>query len=167
MASLDRLGRNVAERVRAYEELKALGVTIHSAREGGIVSEFTYNILAAVAQEESRKLSERVRGSWRYFEEHGWKSRAVRPGGTRSVPRRTPSARTVRRKSCSFSPGEGPVRLRALGAARGRRVDPLDRALGVRAARLRFGAASPSTSPRSATYSRRRSMSADSAACTT
>jgi len=72
VASLDRLGRNVAERVRAYEELKALGVTIHSAREGGIVSEFTYNILAAVAQEESRKLSERVRGSWRYFDEHGW-----------------------------------------------------------------------------------------------
>ena len=35
-------------------------MTIHSAREGGIVSEFTYNILAAVAQEESRKLSERV-----------------------------------------------------------------------------------------------------------
>ena len=72
VASLDRLGRNVAERVRAYEELKALGVTIHSAREGGIVSEFTYNILAAVAQEESRKLSERVRASWRYFEEHRW-----------------------------------------------------------------------------------------------
>src|SRR6266536_2995982 len=72
VASLARLGRNVAERVRAYEELKALGVPIHSAREGGIVSEFTYNILAAVAQEESRKLSERVRSSWRYFEEYGW-----------------------------------------------------------------------------------------------
>ena len=72
VASLDRLGRNVAERVRAYEELKALGVTIHSAREGGIVSEFTYNILAAVAQEESRKLSRARPGSWRYFDEHGW-----------------------------------------------------------------------------------------------
>lgn len=72
VASLDRLGRNVAERVRAYEELKALGVMIHSAREGGIVSEFTYNILAAVAQEETRKLSERIRASWRYFDERGW-----------------------------------------------------------------------------------------------
>jgi len=72
VASLDRLGRNVAERVRAYEELKHLGASIHSVREGGIVSEFTYNILAAVAQEESRKLGERVRGSNRYFVEHGW-----------------------------------------------------------------------------------------------
>lgn len=72
VASLDRLGRNVAERVRAYQELKELGVTIHSVREGGVVSEFTYNILASVAQEESRKLSERVKASWRYFEERGW-----------------------------------------------------------------------------------------------
>jgi len=72
VASLDRLGRNIAERVRAYEELKALGIAIHSAREGGIVSEFTYNILAAVAQEESRKLGERVRASSRYFVERGW-----------------------------------------------------------------------------------------------
>jgi hypothetical protein len=72
VASLDRLGRNVAERVRAYQELKALGAPIHSVREGGIVSEFTYNILAAVAQEESRKLGERVRASTRYFVEHGW-----------------------------------------------------------------------------------------------
>ena len=73
VASLDRLGRNVAERVRAYEELKRLGVPIHSAREGGIVSEFTYNILAAVAQEESRKLGERVRGSNKHFVEKGWR----------------------------------------------------------------------------------------------
>jgi len=72
VASLDRLGRNVAERVRAYEELKALGIAIHSVREGGIVSEFTYNILAAVAQEESRKLSERVRASNSHFIEKGW-----------------------------------------------------------------------------------------------
>jgi DNA invertase Pin-like site-specific DNA recombinase len=86
VASLDRLGRNVAERVRAYEELKALGVTIHSAREGGVVSEFTYNILAAVAQEESRKLSERVRGSWPYFDEHGWHKPGSAPWGYRWRP---------------------------------------------------------------------------------
>lgn len=73
VASLDRLGRNVAERVRAYDELKQLGATIHSVREGGLVSEFTYNILAAVAQEESRKLGERVRASSRYFVERGWR----------------------------------------------------------------------------------------------
>jgi DNA invertase Pin-like site-specific DNA recombinase len=81
VASLDRLGRNVAERVRAYEELKALGISIHSAREGGIVSEFTYNILAAVAQEESRKLGERVRASTRYFAERGWHSVGRTPWG--------------------------------------------------------------------------------------
>lgn len=72
VAARDRLGRNVAERVRAYEELKRLGAPIHSVREGGIVSEFTYNILAAVAQEESRKLSERVRASNRHVVEKGW-----------------------------------------------------------------------------------------------
>src|SRR5690242_1155652 len=33
VASLDRLGRNVAERVRAYDELKRLGAPIHSVRE--------------------------------------------------------------------------------------------------------------------------------------
>ena len=73
VASLDRLGRNVAERVRAWKELASLGVAIHSVREGGIVSEFTYNILAAVAQEESRKLGERVRSSNRHFIEKGWR----------------------------------------------------------------------------------------------
>jgi hypothetical protein len=72
VASLDRLGRDVAERVRAWKELKDLGATIHSVREGGIVSEFTYNILASVAQEESRKLGERVRGSNLHFIENGW-----------------------------------------------------------------------------------------------
>ena len=72
VASLDRLGRNVAERVRAYEELKRIGAPIHSVREGGLVSEFTYNILAAVAQEESRKLGGRVRASVRHFVERGW-----------------------------------------------------------------------------------------------
>src|SRR5215208_4482082 len=72
VASLDRLGRSIAERVRAYEELKQLGAPIHSVREGGLVFEFTYNILAAVAQEESRKLGERVRASVKYVAERGW-----------------------------------------------------------------------------------------------
>lgn len=72
VASLDRLGRNVAERVRAYEELKALGASIHSVREGGLVSELTYNILASVAQEESRKLSERISASNREYIANGW-----------------------------------------------------------------------------------------------
>jgi DNA invertase Pin-like site-specific DNA recombinase len=86
VASLDRLGRNVAERVRAYEELKQLGAPIHSVREGGLVSEFTYNILAAVAQEESRKLSERVRASNRYLIERGWHPVGRAPWGYRWRP---------------------------------------------------------------------------------
>src|SRR5215212_1996393 len=87
VASLDRLGRNVAERVRAYEELKRLGAPIHSVREGGIVSEFTYNILAAVAQEESRKLGERVRASNRHFIERGWHPPGSRAWGYADRPR--------------------------------------------------------------------------------
>ena len=85
VASLDRLGRSIAERVRAYEELRQLGAPIHSVREGGLVSEFTYNILAAVAQEESRKLGERVRASARYFAERGWHPVGRAPWGYRSA----------------------------------------------------------------------------------
>jgi site-specific DNA recombinase len=73
VASLDRLGRNIKERVRAYEELtQDLRVSIHSVREGGVVGEFTYNVLAAVAQEESRKLGERVRATFQHVERKGW-----------------------------------------------------------------------------------------------
>ena len=74
VAALDRLGRNVAERVRVWDELKRLDVPLYSIREGGIQTEFTYNILAAVAQEESRKIGERVRSSSQYFISMGWRS---------------------------------------------------------------------------------------------
>lgn len=86
VASLDRLGRSVAERVRAYEELARLGAPIHSVREGGLVSELTYNILAAVAQEESRKLSERVRASIRFFQGQGWHPPGSRAWGYADRP---------------------------------------------------------------------------------
>lgn len=72
VAALDRLGRNVRERVRAYEELKSLGVNIHSVREGGVVDELTYNILASVAQEESRKIQERTRRQNAFYAATGW-----------------------------------------------------------------------------------------------
>ena len=74
VAALDRLGRNVAQRARVWEEMKRLGVLIHSVREGGVVSELTYNILASVAQEESRKNSERVTASNLYFIGRGWRA---------------------------------------------------------------------------------------------
>jgi hypothetical protein len=58
--------------VRVWDELKRLGVPLHSIREGGLQSEFAYMILAAVAQEESRKLSERVRAVYHEFVNRGW-----------------------------------------------------------------------------------------------
>ncbi len=72
VAALDRFGRRLLERVRAREELKALGVPVHSVREGGEVSDLISNILASVAQEESRRLGERVRASHEYFTARGW-----------------------------------------------------------------------------------------------
>jgi site-specific DNA recombinase len=57
---LDRLGRRILERVRCREELKMLGVPVHSVREGGEVSDLVANILASVAEEEIRTLGERV-----------------------------------------------------------------------------------------------------------
>lgn len=79
VAALARLGRRVAERVRAWEELKTLGVAIHSAREGGVVTEILYNLMASMAQEEVRLLSERISRSNRAYREAGW----LRPGGCR------------------------------------------------------------------------------------
>lgn len=72
VAALDRFGRRLIERVRAREELKALGVPVHSVRDGGEVSDLVSNILASVAQEEVRRLGERVSASRRYVRERGW-----------------------------------------------------------------------------------------------
>lgn len=72
VAKIDRLGRNLAESVRAWDELKRLGVELHSVRDGGLINEMHYNLMAVFAQEESRRIGERVRASWHYFEERGW-----------------------------------------------------------------------------------------------
>jgi site-specific DNA recombinase len=72
VAKVDRLGRNLAESIRAWDELKSLGVEVHSVRDGGRMTEMHYNLMAVFAQEESRRIGERVRASWRYFEERGW-----------------------------------------------------------------------------------------------
>lgn len=73
VAALDRFGRRLLERVRSREELKALGVPTHSCREGGEVSDLVANILATVAQEEVRRLGERIQASRRYMISLGWK----------------------------------------------------------------------------------------------
>jgi site-specific DNA recombinase len=73
VAALDRFGRRVLERVRSREELKKLGVPTHSVREGGEVSDLIANILASVAEEETRRLGERVRATRQHLRAMGWK----------------------------------------------------------------------------------------------
>ena len=80
---LDRLGRRILERVRCREELKALGVPVHSVREGGEVSDLVANILASVAEEESRALGERVAASIQHIRANGWYSPSRAPWGYR------------------------------------------------------------------------------------
>src|SRR5439155_5309710 len=81
VAALDRFGRAILERVRCREELKALGVATHSVREGGEVSDIVANVLAAVAQEEVRRLGERVRASNRHLSDGGWHHLGGAPWG--------------------------------------------------------------------------------------
>ncbi len=81
VARLDRFGRRLLERVRAREELKSLGVPTHSVREGGEVSDLVANILASVAEEESRRLGERVSDARRHITDQGWFYPARYPWG--------------------------------------------------------------------------------------
>lgn len=83
VAALDRFGRLLMERVRSREELKALGVATHSVREGGEVSDLVANILAAVAQEETRRMGERVQATWALVRERGWAVNGGPPWGYR------------------------------------------------------------------------------------
>lgn len=69
---LDRLGRRLLERVRCREELKVLGVPVHSVLEGGEVSDLLANILASIAEEEVRALGERVAVAMRHIATSGW-----------------------------------------------------------------------------------------------
>jgi site-specific DNA recombinase len=86
VAKVDRLGRNLAESIRAWNELTALGVELHSIRDGGRMSEMYYNLMAVFAQEESRRIGERVRASMTYFEERGWHRPGRTPWGYRWRP---------------------------------------------------------------------------------
>jgi DNA invertase Pin-like site-specific DNA recombinase len=72
VAALDRFGRKLLERVRCREELKALGIPVHSVREGGEVGDLVANILASVAQEEVRLLGQRVSAARRHLQANGW-----------------------------------------------------------------------------------------------
>ena len=81
VAALDRFGRKLLERVRCREELKNLGVSVHSVRDGGEVSDLVSNILASVAQEEVRRLGERVRAARRHITANGWHAVGRAPWG--------------------------------------------------------------------------------------
>jgi DNA invertase Pin-like site-specific DNA recombinase len=83
---LDRLGRRILERVRCREELKVLGVPVHSVREGGEVSDLVANILASVAEEESRALGERVAAAKQHLTSNGWYITGQVPWGYRMRP---------------------------------------------------------------------------------
>lgn len=72
VAALDRFGRRLKERVERREELKSLNVPVHSVREGGEVSDLTANILGSVAEEEVRRLGERVSYVIRNVTATGW-----------------------------------------------------------------------------------------------
>jgi DNA invertase Pin-like site-specific DNA recombinase len=78
---LHRFGRRVAERVRCWEELAELGVAIHSVAEGGVVLEVVANILASIAQEESRQIGERVASTWAHVTALGWAKTTTAPWG--------------------------------------------------------------------------------------
>ena len=91
---LDRLGRRILERVRCREELKALGVPLHSIREGGEVSDLVANILASVAEEETRALGERVSVAKQHIGENGWYVGGRAPWGYRLRPA-TPEERAL------------------------------------------------------------------------
>jgi site-specific DNA recombinase len=80
---LDRFGRRVLERVRCREELKSLGVSTHSVREGGEVSDLVANILASVAQDEVERLGQRVRDSFQYTTRQGFAKPGTAPFGYR------------------------------------------------------------------------------------
>jgi DNA invertase Pin-like site-specific DNA recombinase len=65
-AALDRLGRHLLEAVRCRAELKALGVPLHSVRDGGEVPDLVANVLVAVAQDEQQRRRERMWAAYRH-----------------------------------------------------------------------------------------------------
>lgn len=68
---LDRFGRNLRESVTACSELDELRVEVHSVREGHM-SAFIRNILLTLAEEESRRIGERVFAAQHFLASQGW-----------------------------------------------------------------------------------------------
>jgi DNA invertase Pin-like site-specific DNA recombinase len=77
----DRLGRDMPESARAYDELTKLGVDVHVSFSGGVPSELEYYMRALIAQEESRNTSRRVKGIFAGFKSGGWHKPGSAPWG--------------------------------------------------------------------------------------
>ena len=117
---LHRLGRRLAESVRAREELKALGVPVHSVQEGGEVSDFLANIMASVAQYEVEQLGERVSEVAQYSRSNGWHVAGAKPWGYRLAPATEEQRRQgAQKKVLEVVPEEAPYVAEAFRRAAG------------------------------------------------
>lgn len=83
---LDRFGRSVLDRARRGEEFRLLRIPVHSTQEGGLLPDLVSNLLAAVAEEEVRRLRERVAASRRHVAAGGWYLPGGPPWGYRWRP---------------------------------------------------------------------------------
>lgn len=83
---LDRFGRRLEERIARRRELREIGVTTHSVREGGEVSDLTANFLAVLAEEEVERLGDRIRDTRVHNETNGWHVPGRPPFGYRLRP---------------------------------------------------------------------------------
>lgn len=94
----DRLGRRLSELARAYEELTDAGCTVHSVREGGELQPLQFGLLGTLAQEESRRLGERIAETIEHVTKSGWK-----------FPGRVPWGYQLRQASSSERAAGAPV----------------------------------------------------------
>lgn len=85
VSRMDRFGRHAIERLRVAEDLKALGVEVHSLREG-VPAGLMASILAVLAQEEIERLGERIADARAHIVATGWYFLGRVPLGYRKRP---------------------------------------------------------------------------------
>jgi DNA invertase Pin-like site-specific DNA recombinase len=72
VSRLDRFGRSVLERARSAEELRKLRIPIHSVNDGGLLPDLVGDLLAAVAEEEVRRVRQRSAEIHQFVLNAGW-----------------------------------------------------------------------------------------------
>ena len=128
------LGADSRNRLRCREELKTLGVSVHSVRDGGEVSDFVANVLASAAEEEVRRLGERIRASIPTLPLAAGITSDGRLGATSGGRPRTKNGATVHRDPCSKSTrSSAPYVREAFDRLRPRGFHSLGRQLAVSA----------------------------------